>query len=104
MNKRSISFQKAIPSCGLYLIVVSDQVIGSIHINDHDTITNIDINGDYLHNIKDILIPMLLFELGLNSIELICDQAFYEYYNELGFTKRYNTDNNRVILRYEVQE
>ena len=103
MNKRSISFQKAISTCSLYLIVVSDQVIGSIHLNEYNTITNIDINSDYLHNIKDILIPMLLFELGLNGIELICDQAFYEYYNELGFNKRYNTDNNRVILRYEVR-
>ena len=100
MKKGSISFQRAIISCGLYLIVVSDQVIGSIHINDHNMITTIDVNGDYLHSIKDILIAMLLFELGLNSIELICDQSFYKYYQDLGFKKRYNTDNNRIILRY----
>ena len=102
MNKRNISFQKAISTCSLYLIVVSDQIIGSIFINDHNMITTVDINGDHFHNIKDILIPMLLFELGLNSIELICDKAFYEYYHELGFNKRYNADNNRVILRYEM--
>ena len=103
MNERSISFMKAISTCSLYLIVVSDQVIGSIHLHEYNTITNIDINGDHLHSINDILIPMLLFELGLNSIELICDEAFYEYYNELGFKKRYNTDNKRVILWYEVK-
>ena len=103
MNKRSIRFQKAISTCSLYLIVVSDQVIGSIHLNEYNTITNIYINSDYLHSIKDILIPMLLFELGLNSIELICDEACYEYYNELGFKKRYNTDSNSIILRYEVK-
>ena len=103
MNKRSISFQKAISTCSLYLVVVDNMVVGSIHLNEYNTITNIDINGDYLHSINDILIPMLLFELGLNSIELICDQSFYKYYQDLGFKKRYNTDNNRVILRYEVQ-
>ena len=98
--KRNISFIKAISSCGLYIIVVSDEVVGSVHINDHNIITNIDINGEYFHNIKDILIPMLLFELGLDSIELICDEAFHEYYNELGFKKLYNIDTDRIILRY----
>ena len=46
MNKRSISFQKAIPTCGIYLIIIENMVVGSIHINDHNTITNIDINRD----------------------------------------------------------
>ena len=102
MNKRSISFQKAISTCSLYLIVVSDQIIGSIHINDHNIITTIDINMDYLDSIKDILLPMLLFELGINSIKLICDQVFLKHYIELGFKKLYNTDNDRVILRYDT--
>ena len=102
MRSESISFQKAIPSCLLYLIVVSDQVIGSICINKHNTITHIDINGDHFHNIKDILIPMLLFELGINSIDLICDKIYQNYYQELSFKKRYNTDNDRIILRYEL--
>ena len=51
-----------------------------------------------------MLIAMLLFELGLNSIELICDKIYQDYYEELGFKKLYTADNNRIILRYEAHK
>ena len=97
-----ISFQKPLPSYDVYLIIVSDMVIGSIHF-ENDIITNIDINGDFFHIIKDKLIPALAFELGTNRLDLICKQIFFDFYNELGFKKQYNTDTNRIVLRYDVR-
>ena len=95
----SISFIKPIPTCSLYLVVLNDMIIGSIHMED-DMITNIDINGDFFVNIKARLIRSLLYELGLDHIDLICNPRFFDYYSELGF-KLLNTG-DKLVLRYVV--
>ena len=95
-----ISFIKPMSGCSLYLIVAEDQIVGSI-ILKNSIITNIDINGDYLDTIKAGLMRSLMFELGINQIDLICNPVFFDYYSQLGF-KLLNTDTDGVMLRYSV--
>ena len=96
----NISFIKPMTGCSLYLVVLEDMIIGSI-IFSNSIITNIDINSDYLDTIKDVLINRLLYELGINQINLICNPNCFDYYSKLGF-KVLNTDTNRVVLRYKM--
>ena len=102
MRGQSISFIKPMINCEVYLIILNDIVIGSI-IMDQDIISNIDINGSYFEIIQDELIPKFLFEQGLDRIDIVCDTVFFDYYKDFGFYKCYNTDNDRIILRYETR-
>ena len=95
----NISFIKPIPTCSLYLVVLNDMIIGSIHMED-DMITNIDINGDFFVNIKARLMRSLLYELGRNQIDLICNPNCFDYYSQLGF-KLLNTG-DKLLLRYKM--
>ena len=105
MIDQSISFLKPIPTCSIYLILFSDQIVGSIFLEQNDnTITNIDMNGKYFDNIKNILIDRFLYELGINTIDLVCDPVFFDYYNELGFKKcEVQSTDGKVVLRYKVK-
>ena len=97
-----ISFIRPMCGCSLYLIVVDDMIIGSIHMED-DIITNIDINNDFFVNIKTRLMRSLLFELGLNQIDLVCNPVCLDFYNELGFEKcEIQSTDGKVVLRYKV--
>ena len=96
-------------ACELYLIIVDDMIIGSIHMED-DMITNIDINGDFFVNIKTRLMRELLYELGINQIDLICNPNCFDYYSKLGFevhdsstnTSTDTTTDRKVLLRYSI--
>ena len=95
----NISFIKAMSGCSFYLIVVDEMIIGPIHMED-DMITNIDINGDFFVNIKTRLMRSLLFELGLDHIDLICNPNCFDYYSQLGFEVLNTGD--KLLLRYQV--
>ena len=95
----NISFIKPMTGCSLYLVVLDDMVVGSVVLTN-SIITNIDINGDYLDTIKDVLINRLLYELGLDHIDLICNPICFDYYSQLGF-KVLNTE-DKLLLRYKM--
>ena len=97
----NISFIKPMAGCELYLIIVDDMIIGSIHMED-DMITNIDINGDYFDTIKTRLMRSLLYELGINQINLVCNPNCLDYYSKLGFDVLNTGD--KLVLQYKVQE
>ena len=95
----NISFIKPMTGCSLYLVVLDDMVVGSVVLTN-SIITNIDINGDYLDNIKARLMRSLLYELGLNQIDLVCNPRFFDYYSQLGFEVLNTGD--KLVLRYKV--
>ena len=101
----NISFIHPISSFTNLLLVISDyQIIGSIEIYDDKIITNIDINPDYIDKVKKILLDKLLFELGIDVIEVMTENNNAEkYYKDFGFKKTYINKDGCVFLKYSVK-
>ena len=89
------------PFANVSIILFHNNIAGKLVLNKNNELITLDIEGHYFHKLQDSIMNQILFYLGCDYIMLNTIHKYEDYYEELGFTRSKNIENQCIQMKYK---